>query len=102
MATTLNPARVRSSERIEPVQPSPTITTSLAGSLPVMLAVQSLRRASARLPFGSAEDADRRQRIAFVVALDPIPIVVARPGESDHLPADHVAVAAIRAICAGP
>src|SRR5690242_11507893 len=36
--------------------------------------------------------------IAFVVAADPIAIVVADAGESDHLPSDHVAIAAVNGI----
>jgi hypothetical protein len=32
------------------------------------------------------------------VALDPIEIIVTRAGEADHLPTDHVAVAAVERI----
>src|SRR6266568_4197948 len=97
MATTLSPLAASSCARIDPVQPSPTITASVAGSLNAMTA--RLRSESLfRYPVGSAHDADGRQRVAFVVALDPIPVVVAGSGKSDHLPANHVAVAAVNGI----
>src|SRR5215471_10175762 len=46
-------------------------------------------------PFWSATNANRRQGIAFVMPLDPVPVVVARAGVSDHPPADHVAVTTV-------
>src|ERR1041385_2081189 len=100
MAMTLSPARVSASARIEPVQPSPTMTASTGGNLRVIgpgppqkapLAAAS----SARRPFGAAWDAHRRQRIGLVVPLHPVAVVVARTREADHFPANHVAVAAI-------
>src|SRR5579859_1558278 len=89
------PALVSSCARIEPVQPSPTITTSVDGSVRVMTGIPRCGGASMRDPIGPAGDADRRQREALVVAVDPVAIVVAGAGKAHHLPADHVAIAAI-------
>src|ERR1051325_1091504 len=100
MATTLSPARVSASARIEPVQPSPTMTASTGGNLRVIgpgppQKAPLAAALSARRPFGAALDANRRQRIGLVVALHPVAVVVARTREADHFPANHVAVAAI-------
>src|SRR5690242_4354690 len=92
------PAPVSSCARIEPVQPSPTITTSVDGSVRVMTCIARGDGPSMGDPIGSAGDADRRQREALVVALDPVAIVVAGARKPQHLPADHVAVAAIERI----
>src|SRR3569623_585514 len=89
---TSRPSSVNSCARIEPVQPSPMITTSFFGSF-VAMPSPCLRR-----PLGAAFEADRRQREALVVAVDPVPIVVAGAGESDQLPLVHVAVAAVNRI----
>ena len=48
-----------------------------------------------RCPVGAAGDGDRRQREAFVMPVDPVEVIVAGAGEADHLPGDHVAVAAV-------
>ena len=40
-------------------------------------------------------DADRRQRDALIVPVDPVAIVVMRARKTDHLPRRHVLVAAI-------
>src|ERR1700733_7785536 len=40
-------------------------------------------------------DADRRQRNALVMAIDPVAIIVMRARKADHLPRHHVPVAAI-------
>ena len=40
-------------------------------------------------------DADRRQRNALVMLVDPVAIIVMRAGKADHLPRRHVLVAAI-------
>src|SRR5690348_7018430 len=84
-----------------PVQPRPITTTSFAGSLCAIRLLQfahssdvSAQRASLR-PVRMAGDADRRQCHALVVTLDPLAIIVVRAGKADHLPADHVLVAAI-------
>src|SRR5689334_24445473 len=50
------------------------------------------------MPTGRAGDAHWWQREAFVVALDPVEIVVARSGITDHSPGDHVAIAPIDGI----
>src|SRR6516165_6821518 len=49
-------------------------------------------------PFWSAADANRWQRITFVMPLDPVSVVIARAGKSDHLPADHVAVTTVNGV----
>ena len=46
-------------------------------------------------PVRMLADADGRQRLRLVVAVDPVAVVVVRAGKSDHLPGRHVAVAAI-------
>ena len=51
-----------------------------------------------RGPVRAPDDADGRMRIAFVVTADPVAIVVADAGKADHLPADHVAIAAMDGI----
>src|SRR5690348_3333059 len=89
------PAPVSSWARIEPVQPRPMITTSVDGSMRVMACALAHCGASMGDPSRPAGDADRWQRVALVVALDPVAVVVARAREAQHLPADHVAVAAI-------
>src|SRR5262249_42867468 len=89
MAMTSRPWSVSSCAMIEPVQPSPMITTSFFGSR-FAIAASTLRR-----PFRAARDAHRRQREALVVAVDPVEIVVAGAREADHLPRRHVAVAAV-------
>jgi hypothetical protein len=40
-------------------------------------------------------DTDRRQGIAFIVAMDPIAIIIAGTREADHFPAGHITIAAI-------
>src|SRR6185437_12748373 len=103
IATTLNPAPVSSCARIEPVQPRPTITTSVAGNFRVMISIPPTQGSGwLRSPFGSAGNADRGQRIAFVVPFDPVPVIIAGSGKSDHLPADHVAVATVDRVCEEP
>src|SRR6185503_19030487 len=88
MAMTSSPWSVSSFAMIEPVQPRPTMTTSLCGSLRAM-------SARLRCPVGTAGDGDGRQREAFVMPVDPVEVIVAGAGEADHLPGDHVAVAAV-------
>lgn len=46
-------------------------------------------------PIGATGDTDRRIGVAFVVTLDPVAIVVTNAGKTDHLPAGHVAIAAV-------
>src|SRR5690348_7871342 len=89
-ASTLSPSSVSSWARIAPVQPNPIRRTSTSGSLVAIVSPSGFRR-----PARPAVKADRRQRKRFVVLGDPGPVVVARPGEADQLPADHVAVAAV-------
>src|SRR6476659_3892381 len=85
MATTLSPASVSCCARIAPVQPSPMITASFFG----------IKRAkSATQPV----DGDRPLGIGDIVLADMIAIVVTRAGEANHLPARHVAVAAIKRV----
>src|SRR6478672_5295457 len=89
MAMTSSPSSVSSCAMIEPVQPSPIMTTSFLGSLRAM-AASMLRR-----PFRAAGHADGRERKALVVAIDPVEIIVAGAGVADHRPRRHVAVAAV-------
>src|SRR5579872_6033544 len=91
MAITSSPASANSFATIEPGQPSPTITTALGGRRCVI----AFRSALLDRPLRTPGYADRRQRVAFVVAAHPVPIVIARAGKSDHLPRAHVAVAAV-------
>src|SRR5215831_13386964 len=51
-----------------------------------------------RRPFRAAGQADRWQRKALIVTVDPVEIVVSRTWEADHLPRDHIAVAAVNRI----
>src|SRR6185312_6553997 len=95
MAMTCSPASASSLATIEPVQPSPTITTSLAGRRSVIASRSALLHG----PLRPAGDADRWQGVTLVVAAHPVAIVVARTGKSDHLPRAHVAVAAVDRIC---
>src|SRR5579871_2487064 len=76
---------------IEPVQPRPIMTTSFAGSFCGM----SVRSGFVGGPVGATGDAHRRIGITFVVALDPIAVVVTNAGEANHLPTGHVAIAAM-------
>src|SRR5712672_3179916 len=87
---TSRPSSVSSWAMIDPVQPRPTMTTSFLGSLRVMGLSTTFRR-----PVRSARDADGWKRKALVVTVDPVEIVVARPGIPDHPPPDHLAIAAI-------
>src|SRR6185312_10440126 len=91
MAMTCSPASASSLATIDPVQPSPTITTSLEGRRSVMAS----RSAPLDGPFRSAGDADRWQGVTLVVAAHPVAIVVAGAGKSDHLPRAHVTIAAV-------
>src|SRR5665213_4375443 len=93
MAMTSRPSSVSSFAMIEPVQPSPMITTSFLGSFRDIAASLCFLR-----PGRAAGDGHRRQRIALVVPFDPVEIVVAGARIPDHLPRDHVAVAAIERI----
>src|SRR5258708_11152902 len=83
---------------IEPVQPRPTITTSVDGSLRVIVLVLESWRRLRRCSRARAADADGRQGIALVVAIDPVAVVVLGAGEADHLPPDHAAIAAVDGI----
>src|SRR5262245_33290034 len=89
MAMTSSPSSVSSCAMIEPVQPSPTITTSFFGRM------RAMRVSPFRRPVRAAHHAHGRQRIALVVAVDPVQIVVTGAGKPDHLPRNHVAVAAV-------
>src|SRR5690348_971925 len=88
MAMTSSPSSVSSLARIQPVQPSPTITTSFRGNFFAMCL-------SLGCPAGRAHDADRRQRETLIVTVDPVEIVVARAREADHFPRNHVAITAV-------
>src|SRR5262249_45189141 len=55
----------------------------------------SVASAILRGPLGAAGNAHRRQRIFFVVTVDPVEIVVPRTREADHFPRHHVAIAAV-------
>src|ERR1700739_4899061 len=48
-----------------------------------------------RSPVGSPGDTDGGIRVAFIVAADPVTVVVSDSRKSDHRPADHVLVAAM-------
>src|ERR1044071_1245087 len=85
MATTFSPASVSCCARIAPVQPSPMITASFFG----------IKRAK---PATQPVDRDRPLGKGHVVLADIIQIVVPRAGESDHLPARHVALTAIQRV----
>src|SRR4051794_36591074 len=84
------PSSVSSWAMIEPVQPSPMMTTSLRGSRRAISVSPCPRR-----PVRAAGQADRRQRKGLVVAVHPVEIVVASAWIADHFPGDHVAIAAI-------
>src|SRR3569833_1661278 len=88
MATTSRPASVSSWARMAPVQPRPTMTTSLRGSLRAI--VLSLVR-----PFRAAGDGHRAVRIRLIVFGDVVAVVVTRARKADHLPRHHVVIAAI-------
>src|SRR5438105_3180970 len=86
IASTFSPAVLNSWAMIEPVQPSPMITTSFLGSIRAMaLGLLSI-------------DGDRAFWIRHVMLADMVAVVVARPGKADHLPARHVLIAAIERI----
>src|ERR1700691_2161217 len=86
---TSRPASVSSCARIDPVQPSPMITTSLGGSLVVMFS------ASLRRPLGAPREAHGGMGITLVVPAHPVAVVVAGAGIADHFPAAHILVAAV-------
>src|SRR6185437_7783075 len=86
-ATTCSPASVSSFARMLPVQPNPTIATSLGGSL---FAMSCLPDAGV-----AAGDAHERHVELPAVLVDLRDVVVARAGEADELPADEVLVAAV-------
>src|SRR5580698_6189373 len=85
MATTSNPASVSCWARIEPVQPSPTITTSF---------LARVRANSALDPV----DGDRSFGIRHVVLVDVIAIIVTRARKAQHLPARHATIAAVERV----
>src|SRR3569623_1508438 len=88
MATTSRPASVSSWARMAPVQPKPTITTSLRGSLRAIV-LPFVR------PFRAAGDRHRAVRIRLIVLADVVAVVVTRARKTDHIPRHHVAIAAI-------
>src|SRR5215475_3753190 len=90
-----NPLAASSCARIEPVQPSPTITTSVAGSLRAISGPPLPSSIRFMNPFWTAADANRWQRIALVMPINPVAVVVARAGISDHLPGNHVTVTTV-------
>src|ERR1700683_2057712 len=90
MAMTSSPSSVSSWAMIDPVQPRPMMTTSFLGSLRAMVTSPRFRR-----PLCATSHADRRQRKALVVAIDPVQVVVTGSGVADHFPCDHVAIAAV-------
>ena len=65
------------------------MATSFGGSLPAI---------SLLLPVRVIADPYRGQRIPLVVTPDPVTVVVASTRKANHLPADHVAVAAINRV----
>src|SRR3984957_16483354 len=76
---------------MEAVQPRPIMATSLGGSLlGIALLATKLPR-----PIRLIVDADRWQRNALVMAIDPVAIIVMRARKADHFPRHHVPVAAI-------
>jgi hypothetical protein len=87
-------SRRASFAEIEPVQPRPTMTTSFGGSFRAITLMPVVRALRAR-PVCVPTDVDGRVRVAFVVAPDPVAVVVARSGKADHPPGAHVAVAAV-------
>src|SRR5580698_9156700 len=91
MATTSSPSSVSSCAMIEPVQPSPIITTSVFGNRWVMFFLST----RARRPLRPSGDADGWKRKTLIVTVNPIEIIVTGAGISDHLPGDHVAIAAV-------
>src|SRR5580765_9039466 len=77
---------------MEPVQPRPTIATSICGSFCAMIG------SALGIPLRSPLDADRRMRIGLIVARHPVAVVIARAGKADHFPRAHVAVTAIERV----
>src|SRR5690348_6173346 len=86
-ATTCRPTSVSSFARIDAVQPKPTSTTSLGGSLLAM----------SRLPDAGVAPGDAHIRHVELLAelVDLCHVVVARPRKTDELPADEVLVPAV-------
>ena len=89
-ATTSRPSSVSSCARIEPVQPSPMMTTSFVAACAPCLASGLVGVHSA-----APDDADGRMGIALVVTADPVAVIVTGAREADHLPRAHVAIAAV-------
>src|ERR1700678_3128920 len=82
-ATTRRPASVSSFAMMAPVHPIPTMTASTRGF--------TIAMESASFP----GQIDGRQRIRSIAYFHPVGIVGAGTGEPDHLPRQHVLVAAI-------
>src|SRR4051812_9783984 len=86
---TSSPSSVSSCAIIEPVQPSPTITTSFLGS------TRGMDLSAFRCPIRASKHARGWQRITLVVTIDPVAIIVTGAGEADHFPGDHVPISAV-------